>query len=83
MGFLLKIVVFGVAVYTVWMTVTRWYGLLSGRRPNQPVRGERPPAPQAPSQPRPVEDTYPCKICGVYVMASAGKCERPDCPQPA
>ena len=92
MGFLLKIVVFGVAAYTLWMTLSRWYGLLSGRRPNQPAnrqgnqagRGEPAASPQAPpSQPRPIEDTYPCKICGVYIMASARKCERSDCPQPA
>ena len=86
MGLLFKIVVFGVAVYTLWMTVTRWYRLFSGRRPNEPVRGERPPTPQAPQpqpQARAVEDTYPCKICGVYVMASARRCDRSDCPQPA
>jgi hypothetical protein len=94
MGFLLKIVVFGVAVYTLWMTVTRWYRLFSGRRPgenpNGPVRGDRPPSsqpnasqPQSQPQRAQIEDTYPCKICGVYVMASARKCERSDCPQPA
>ena len=91
MGFLLKIVVFGVAAYTLWMTVTRWYRLFSGRRPNEPVRGDRPPAGQAQSRSQPpsqsqarqVEDTYPCKICGVYVMASARRCDRSDCPQPA
>ena len=81
MGLLLKIVVFGVAAYTLWMTVTRCYRLFSGRRPNEPIRSERPPAqPAARAQ---VEDTYACKICGAYVLASARKCERPDCPQPA
>ena len=30
-----------------------------------------------------IEDTYACKICGVFVAASARRCDRSDCPQPA
>lgn len=85
MGLILKFALIAVAIYGVWMTVRRWYGVLGGR---PPVPGDR-PTPQAQRQapPKPpqrtVEDTYPCKICGAYVLASARKCERGDCPQPA
>ena len=39
MGFLLKIILFGVAVYAAWKTVARWKGLYDrfvGTPPQQP-----------------------------------------------
>jgi hypothetical protein len=83
MGLLLKIAIFAVAAYTVWTVVRRWYGVLGGRRPEPPARADHRPQPQKAPQRATIEDTYPCKICGAYVMASARKCERGDCPQPA
>ena len=57
MGFLLKIILFGVAVYGLWKTFHRWKGLFDtfvGRSP--PSRQAPPPAPpppQAPANPPP------------------------------
>lgn len=28
-----------------------------------------------------VEDMRACRVCGVYIAASAAPCEKPDCPQ--
>jgi hypothetical protein len=84
MGFLLKIVIFAIAAYGIWATARRWYGWLSGQ-PKPPVRApERRAPPPPPSARRPVvEDTRLCAACGAYVSASAAKCGRTDCPQPA
>jgi hypothetical protein len=97
MGFLLKIILFGVACYALWKTLSRWKGLYDrfiGNPPQQPPAPrpqappqnapQNPPQQQAQTQPtRQIEDTYACKICGVYVSASARRCDRSDCPQPA
>ena len=94
MGFLLKIILFGVAVYALWKTLARWKGLydrfIGNPPPQQPpapkpqAPPQNPPQQQAQSQPsRQIEDTYACKICGVFVAASARRCDRSDCPQPA
>jgi hypothetical protein len=96
MGFLLKIILFGVACYALWKMLSRWKGLYDrfignppqqppARPPNQhqpPPPNPAPPQPQA-QAPRQIEDTYACKICGVFVAASARRCDRSDCPQPA
>jgi hypothetical protein len=92
MGLLLKIALFGVAVYALWKTLARWKGLYDrfvGPAPQEPPR--QPPA-QAPPEsaaqaPRPappaISDASACVRCGTYVAPGAAKCERPDCPQPA
>ncbi|HTR83235.1 MAG TPA: hypothetical protein VMI56_02065 [Reyranella sp.] len=89
MGFLLKIVVFGIAAYMAWTAAKRWLGL-GVHRPPPPLREgmqSRGPS-QAGPQPSPVprhpvvEDTRACPACGVYVSVSAAKCGRSDCPQP-
>ena len=88
MGFLLKVVIFAVAVYGIWATANRWYRLLGGGRPKPPAQtpaaGEReaaavPPRPRGPV----IEETRLCVACGSYVAADAAKCGRTDCPQPA
>jgi len=87
MGLLLKIILFGVAVYAIWKTLARWKGLydrLVGR-PDEPARTTPPPGPP-PAAPRPpadpqvsarkvvVEDTVQCAGCGAYVSSGAEKC---------
>jgi len=89
MGFLLKIVIFGVAAYMVWTSAKRWLGLGTNRQASPPLReGMRPQAsPQPGPQPSPaprrpiIEDTRACPACGAYVSVSSAKCDRPDCPQ--
>jgi hypothetical protein len=89
MGFLLKIVIFGVAAYMVWTSAKRWLGLGTRQAPPPLREGMRPPGqPQPGPQPSPVprrpivEDTRACAACGAYVSVSSAKCGRPDCPQP-
>jgi len=95
MGLLLKLLIFGVAAYTVWTTMRRWLGLLGGTNKSPPpVTSRRAPASappsqaQSPSGPAPaaarrpiVEDTRACPVCAAYVSLSAATCGRPDCPQ--
>jgi hypothetical protein len=89
MGLLLKFVLLSVAAYMIWNTVRRWLGLLGGPQQKPPVTSRRAPT-QPPAEPAPaaaarrsvVEDTRQCPTCGAYVSVSAGKCGRPDCPQP-
>jgi len=86
MGFLLKIVIFAIAVYGIWATASRWYRLLGGGRAKPPAPApDRREAAAPPAKPRRpvVEDTQLCAACGSYVSAGAAKCGRPDCPQPA
>jgi hypothetical protein len=80
MGILLKIILFGVAVYAAWKTFHRWKGLFDRfvGKPDEPVR----PAPPPPPPPQPVqsrraaaiEDTVQCPGCAAYIPASAEKC---------
>ncbi len=91
MGLLLKIILFGVAVYALWKTVARWKGLFDrfiGKpveppRP-APQRREAPPpaAPAATSRAPVIDDTRACAVCGAYVSVSAAKCGQSGCPQP-
>ena len=85
MGFLLKIILFGVAVYGLWKTFHRWKGLFDtfvGRSP--PARPSAPPSPPpasagpGPENRRigPVEDVVQCEKCGSYVPARAAKCDQ-------
>ena len=87
MGFLLKIILFGVAVYAVWKTVARWKGMYDRfvGKPEEPARTAPPPQ-QSPAAPRPssdpqvgarkvvIEDTVQCIGCGAYVSTGADQC---------
>jgi hypothetical protein len=95
MGFLLKIILFGVAVYAVWKTFARWKGLYDRfvGKPEEPARPAPPPQ-QPPAAPRPsadpqvgarkvvVEDTVQCAGCGAYLSTGAEKCSHCGRPQP-
>lgn len=83
MGFLLKIILFGVAIYAVWKTFARWKGYYDRfvGRSEEPAR----PAPPSASQPAPppppaaarkviVEDTVQCIGCGAYISNTADQC---------
>jgi hypothetical protein len=81
MGFLLKIVVFGVAAYFAWKTIARWTALLGGRggKPEEFARRGPSPAARAPTGPIGqrkvvVEDTVQCAGCGAYISSAADKC---------
>ena len=80
MGFLLKIILFGVAVYVAWKTVARWKGLFDRfvGGPNVPPHPAPPPPAPAPAAVRraPVEDAIQCTGCGAYVPASAQECSQ-------
>jgi len=87
MGFLLKIILFGVAIYAVWKTFARWKGLYDKfvGNPQEPARPAPPPPPR-PAAPRPaadaqvsarkvvIEETVQCAGCGAYISAGADKC---------
>ena len=78
MGLLLKIILFGVAVYAVWKTFHRWKGLWDKfvGKPDEPARPAPPPPPAEPLSARKgaIEDTIQCAGCGAYIPASAEKC---------
>jgi ribosomal protein L40E len=89
MGLLLKIILFGVAVYAVWRTFSRWKGLFDRfvGKPDEPARPAPPPPPPAPEPVAPrrtvaIEDTVQCAGCGAYIPTSAEKCGQCDRPQP-
>jgi len=90
MGFLLKIILFGVAVYALWKTFHRWKGLYDRfvGKPDEPAR-PAPPPPPPPAEPlsarrgaAAIEDTVQCAACGAYMPASAEKCGQCGRPQP-
>jgi hypothetical protein len=88
MGFLLKIIVFGVAIYAAWRTVMHWKGVfdrVTGKPQPQPrVR----PAPTPAEQPTPqrqakvIDASGTCRVCGAYLSSAATRCGRSDCPLP-
>jgi hypothetical protein len=95
MGFLLKIILFGVAVYAVWQTFARWKGLYDRfvGKPDEPARSAPPPAPAPPTSGPPanpqlgarkvvVEDTVQCAGCGAYISSAADKCGHCGRPRP-
>ena len=95
MGFLLKIILFGVAVYGLWKTFSRWKGLFdtfvgrppppertSAGRPPGPASPPPPPAPVESRRSGPVEDVVQCEKCGAYVAARIAKCEECGHPLP-
>ncbi len=82
MGFLLKIILFGVAIYAVWKTFARWKGMYDRfvGKPEEPAR--RAPTQPPPAAPRPsadpqvtrkvvIEDTVQCAGCGAYLSAGS------------
>jgi len=81
MGLLLKIILFGVAVYAVWKTFSRWKGLFDKfvGKPDEPARPAPPPPPSEPLSARKaaIQETVQCAGCGAYIPATAEKCGRP------
>lgn len=90
MGLLLKIALFGVALYGVWKTFRYWKGMFDRFTGTPKVPPQRPPAPQ-PAPPPPaapparkvvVEDTVQCAGCGAYISTAAEKCGHCGRPRP-
>jgi hypothetical protein len=88
MGFLLKIILFGVAVYALWRTVAHWKGLfdrVTGKA-QPPARPAPPQPPQRQQQPsaraQVIDATASCPMCNAYLSNAATKCGRSDCPLP-
>jgi hypothetical protein len=87
MGFLLKIVLFGVALYAVWRTLAHWKGLFdrfTGKPPAPQPRARPTPAPstQAQQQAKVIDASATCRVCGAFLSSAATKCGRSDCPLP-
>jgi hypothetical protein len=90
---LLKIILFGVAVYGAYRTYRHWKGLFDRftGTANPPPRKPAPPQPAPPAEPPPVavprkpavvEDTVQCAGCGAYISTSAEKCGHCGRPRP-
>lgn len=89
MGLLLKIALFGVALYGVWKTFRYWKGMFDRFTGKPEVPPQRPPAPRpAPPPAAPagrkvvVEDTVQCVACGAYISTAAEKCGHCGRPRP-
>jgi hypothetical protein len=91
MGLLLKIALFGVAVYGVWKTFRYWKGMFdrfTGKPevppppPPVPKPAPPPPAAAAPARKVIVEDTVQCAGCGAYISTAAEKCGQCGRPRP-
>ncbi len=83
MGLLLKIALFGLAAWGIYVTARKWYRLLGGEEAKPPQRAQPappPPAPPPPASRRVVEDTKACPVCGAFFTPGAGKCGQPNCP---
>ena len=78
MGLLLKIALFGLAAWGIYVTARKWYRLLGGEEAKPPQRAQ--PAPPPPASRRVVEDTKACPVCGAFFTPGAGKCGQPNCP---
>ena len=77
MGLLLKIILFGVAVYAVWKTFSRWKGLWDKfvGKPDEPARpAPPPPAELLATRKVAIQETTQCAGCGAYMPANAEKC---------
>ena len=94
MGILLKIALFGLACWGIYVTARKWYRVLSGEAfkpptpPQRPVPPTPPPSqpaapPQQPAARRIVEDTQACGVCGAFFTPGAARCGQPNCPLPA
>ena len=85
MGLLIKIALFGIAAWGIYVTARKWYRLFSGEQPKPPQRAQPaspPPAAAQPAARRIVEDAQPCTVCGAFFTPGAAKCGRADCPLP-
>ncbi len=90
MGFLLKIVLFGVALYGAYRTFRHWKGLFDrftgnatpSQRPSAPPTAEPPPPAPAPRKPVVIEDTVQCAGCGAYIPTTVEKCSQCGRPRP-
>jgi hypothetical protein len=91
MGLLLKIALFGVAVYGMWKTFRYWKGMFdrfTGKPevppppPPVPKPAPPPPAAAAPARKVIVEDTVQCAGCGAYISTAAEKCGQCGRPRP-
>ncbi len=91
MGLLLKIALFGVAVYGMWKTFRYWKGMFdrfTGKPevppppPPAPRPAPPPPAAAAPARKVIVEDTVQCAGCGAYISTAAEKCGQCGRPRP-
>jgi len=89
MGLLLKIALFGVALYGVWKTFRYWKGMFDRFTGRPEVPPQRPPAPQPgpppvapPARKVVVEDTVQCAGCGAYISTAAEKCGHCGRPRP-
>ena len=86
MGILLKIILFGVALYAVWRTLTHWKGLFDRftGKPQPQVRPAPAPPEQGPAQrqAKVIDASATCRVCGAYLSSAASKCGRSDCPLP-
>jgi hypothetical protein len=69
LGKLLLLAAIAVGVWLVWRRF--------GRRPSAPVG-----PPRRRSAAGSPEAMQKCPRCGVYMITSAGRCEREDCPRP-
>ena len=88
MGLLLKIILFGIAVYAAWKTFSRWKGLWDKfvGKPDEPAR-PAPPPPPPPSEPLAtrkvaIQETIQCAGCGAYISTAAEKCSHCGRPRP-
>jgi hypothetical protein len=90
MGFLLKIALFGLALYGVYRSFRYWKGLFDRftgndlpQRPPPPAPASAEPPPAAPARkPVVIEDTVQCAGCGAYIPATAEKCGQCGRPRP-
>ena len=88
MGLLLKIALFGVAVYGAWKTFRYWKGMFDRftGKPDAPPPVPRPAPPPAAAAPPArkvvVEDTVQCAGCGAYISTAAEKCGQCGRPRP-
>ncbi len=92
MGFLLKIALFGLALYGIYRSFRYWKGLFD-RFTGNDLPQHRPPPPPAPARAEPppaaparkpvvIEDTVQCAGCGAYIPATAEKCGQCGRPRP-
>jgi hypothetical protein len=90
MGFLLKIALFGLALYGIYRSFRHWKGLFD-RFTGNDLPQRRSPPPPAPSpeasppgsrKPVVIEDTVQCAGCSAYILTTAEKCGQCGRPRP-
>jgi hypothetical protein len=86
MGFLLKIVLFGVAIYAAWRTLAHWKSVFDRVTGKSQPQVRPTPAPAEPAtgqrQAKVIDASATCRVCGAYLSSAASKCGRSDCPVP-